>query len=166
MRYLKVVSIIFWGLFASLYLTGHQLTIVEGTSMLPTIAPNSIILIQPLRFAGAIKVGDIVALRKLLVEDGQMVEERWVKRLAVITDNGWCFVRGDNRQVSWDTWVYWRDIDGKVYVVANGLWQTLIFFLVLVEVAFWVGETSLLGRIVSWLIKVVKGKKRQVEVQP
>jgi signal peptidase I len=160
MRYLKVVSIIFWSLFFAFHLTGHRLTIVEGESMLPTIAPNSIILIQPLRFAGAVKVGDIVALRKLLVEDGQMVEERWVKRLAVITDDGWCFVQGDNRQVSWDTWVYWRDIDGKVYVVANGLWQTLIFFIALMEVAFWVGEISPIGLIILWLIKVARGKKR------
>jgi hypothetical protein len=134
--------------------------------MLPTIKPNSIILIQPLRFAGAIKVGDIVALRKAIIGDGLMTEERWVKRLVVIQDDGWCFVQGDNRQVSWDTWVEWRDIDGKVYVVANGLWRTLIFFLALVEVAFWVGETSLIGTIVSWLIKVVKGKKQRVEVQP
>jgi signal peptidase I len=157
MRCLKAMSIILWGLLASLYLTGHRLTIVEGTSMLPTITPNSTILIQPLRFAGTVKVGDIVAFRKLLIEEGRMVEERWVKRLAVIRDDGWCFVQGDNRQVLWDTWVHWRDIDGKVYVVAKGLWQTLIFFLVLVEVAFWVGETSLLGTVVSWLIKVVKG---------
>jgi signal peptidase I len=166
MRYLKVVSIIFWGLLVAAYLTGHRLTVVEGTSMLPTIKPNSLILIQPLRFAGAIKVGDIVALRKAIIGDGLMTEERWVKRLVVIKDDGWCFVQGDNRQVSWDTWVNWRDIDGKVYVVANGLWQTLIFFLVLVEMAFWVGETSLLGSVVSCLIKVVKGKKQRVEVQP
>ena len=164
MRYLKVVSIIFWGLLAAAYLTGHRLTILEGTSMLPTIKPNSLILIQPLRFARVIKVGDIVVLRKALIGDGLMTEERWVKRLVVIKDDGWCFVQGDNRQVSWDTWVNWRDIDGKVYVVANGLWQTLIFFLVLVEVAFWVGETSLIGSAVSWLIKVVK--KQRVEVQP
>jgi signal peptidase I len=144
MRYLKVVSIVFWGLLVAAYLTGHRLTILEGESMLPTIAPNSVILIQPLRFARAVKVGDIVALRNLLIGNGVMVEEIWVKRLVVIKDDGWCFVQGDNRQVSWDTWVNWRDIDGKVYVVANGLWQNLIFFLVLVETALWVGETSLL----------------------
>jgi hypothetical protein len=166
MHHLKVVSIVLWGLLAAAYLTGHRLTIVGGESMLPTIAPNSVILIQPLKFAGAIKVGDIVALRKLLVEDGQMVEEIWVKRLVVIRDDGWCFVQGDNRQVSWDTWVCWRDIEGKVYVVANRLWQTLIFFLVLVETALWVGETSLLRTVALWLIKVVKGIKRRVDGQP
>jgi hypothetical protein len=125
---------------------------MEGTSMLPTIAPHSTILIQPLRFAKAVKVGDIVTLRKLLIEDGQLVEEIWVKRLVVISDDGWCFVQGDNRQVSWDTWVYWRDIEGKVYVVANGLWQTLMLFVALIEIACWAIGDSLLGRIVLRLI--------------
>jgi hypothetical protein len=139
---------------------------MEGTSMLPTIAPHSTILIQPLRFAKVVKVGDIVALRKLLIAGGEMVEERWVKRLVVISDDGWCFAQGDNRQVSWDTWVYWRDIEGKVYVVANGLWQTLIFFLVLVETALWIGETSLLWHTIQLSFKVARHARQKVAGQP
>ena len=95
-----------------------------------------------------------MAVSKVLVSGGQVKVEKWVKRLGAFMPNGACYVYGDNRAVSWDTWVWWRDIEGRVYVLANGWLQNLMLFVVLVEIACWTVGDSVLGRIILWLIKV------------
>jgi signal peptidase I len=154
MRWLRVVAASFWVTLVMAYIMGYRIVLTRGTSMLPTIAPYSTALIQPLDAAKSIKVGDLVAVRKVFVSDTQVRVEGWIKRLGVVKPNGACYVYGDNRAVSWDTWVYWRDIEGRVYVLANGWLQTLMLFVVLVEIACWTIGDSVLGRIILWLIKV------------
>ena len=136
------------------YIMGYRIVLTWGNSMLPTLAPYSTVLIQPLDAAKSLKVGDLVAVSKVLVSGGQVKVEKWVKRLGALMPNGACYVYGDNRAVSWDTWVWWRDLEGRVYVLANGWLQTLMLFVVLVEIACWTVGDSVLGRIILWLIKV------------
>jgi hypothetical protein len=136
------------------YIMGYRIVLTRGTSMQPTLAPYSTVLIQPLDATKSIKVGDLVAVRKVFISSGQIRVEKWAKRLGVIMLNGACYVYGDNRAVSWDTWVHWRDIEGRVYVLANGWLQSLMLFVLLVEIACWTIGDSMLGRITLWLIKV------------
>jgi signal peptidase I len=155
-RWLRVAAVSFWVTLVLAYIMGYRIVLTRGTSMLPTIAPTSTVLIQPLDAAKSIKVGDVVAVRKVFISEGQVRVEGWIKRLRVVLPNGACYVEGDNRAVSWDTWVCWRDIEGRVYVLANGWLQTLMLFVVLVEIACWAIGDSVLGRIMLWLIKVGK----------
>jgi signal peptidase I len=154
MRWLRVIAVSFWVTLGVAYLTGYRIALARGNSMLPTIAPYSTALIQPLDAAKSIKVGDLVAVRKVFFSGGQVTVEKWVKRLGVIAPNGVCYVYGDNRAVSWDTWVCWRDIEGRVYVLANGWLQSLMLFVVVVEIACWAIGDSMLGRTILWVIKV------------
>jgi signal peptidase I len=158
MRLPKVISFTVWVILLTAYLTGHKIMLVEGTSMLPTIPPFSLILIQPLKVAGEVKVGDVVLIRKVFISEGRLSEEEWVKRLRVVSpySGGVCLVQGDNREVSWDTWLDCDDIKGKVYALTIGWVQTLIVLLLLVEIALWAIDCSIIGSLVSWAKRAVK----------